>query len=154
VGAETVQALVDAGVQVVFLAGYLRLLPAAVVARWPRRILNVHPALLPSFGGKGMYGLNVHRAVLESGARITGPTVHFVDERYDEGHILAQWPVPVRPGDTPETLAARVLAAEHRLYPLAAAHLCRALAAGNEVRPLSMSEGVLPLPEAHHFVGE
>jgi formyltetrahydrofolate-dependent phosphoribosylglycinamide formyltransferase len=151
VGEETVSVLEEAGVEVVLLAGYLRLLPSAVVGRWPRRILNVHPALLPSFGGKGMWGQHVHRAVLASGARISGPTVHFVDERYDEGHILAQWPVPVRPGDTPETLAARVLAAEHHLYPLAADHLCRALAQGVEVRPLSLPEGLVPLPDATHF---
>ncbi|HSG48172.1 MAG TPA: phosphoribosylglycinamide formyltransferase [Longimicrobiales bacterium] len=136
VGRETVAALEEWGVEVVFLAGYLRLVPSAVVARWKRRILNIHPALLPSFGGKGMWGRHVHEAVLASGARITGPTVHFVDERYDEGTILAQWPVPVRPGDTPETLAARVLRTEHRLYPAAAAHLCRSLRAGGEPGPL------------------
>lgn len=136
VGAETVAALEKAGVEVIFLAGYLRLVPAAVVARFTRRILNIHPALLPSFGGKGMWGRHVHEAVLASGARVTGPTVHFVDERYDEGTILAQWPVPVRGDDTPESLAARVLRVEHRLYPAAAAHLCRALRAGEEPRPL------------------
>lgn len=136
VGRETVAALEEAGVEVIFLAGYLRLVPPLVVARWRRRILNIHPALLPSFGGKGMWGRRVHEAVLASGTRITGPTVHFVDERYDEGTILAQWPVPVRPGDTPETLAARVLCTEHRLYPAAAAHLCRALRAGGEPGPL------------------
>lgn len=148
VGAETVAALTEAGVEVIFLAGYLRLVPAAVVARWPRRILNVHPALLPAFGGKGMWGLHVHRAVLASGARVSGPTVHFVDEAYDEGHILAQWPVAVRPDDTPESLAARVLAVEHRLYPLAAAHLCRCLASGGPVPPLSLPPDLVPPPEA------
>jgi len=136
VGRETVTALEAAGVEVIFLAGYLRLIPGAVVARWPRRILNIHPALLPAFGGTGMWGRHVHEAVLASGARVTGPTVHFVDERYDEGTILAQWPVPVRPGDTPDTLAARVLRTEHRLYPAAAAHLCRALRAGGDPGPL------------------
>lgn len=151
VGTDMVAVLDAAGIEVIFLAGYLRLVPAAVVARWRRRILNVHPALLPSFGGKGMWGMHVHRAVLGSGARITGPTVHFVDEAYDEGHILAQWPVPVRPGDTPEALAARVLAAEHRLYPLAAEHLCRALSAGDAVTPLSLPEGLVPLPDDSIF---
>lgn len=135
VEAETLQALDEAGAAAIFLAGYLRLIPAGVVSRYPRRILNIHPALLPSFGGKGMYGRRVHEAVLASGARVSGPTVHFVDERYDEGTILAQWPVPVRPGDTPETLAKRVLAVEHRLYPLAAQHLCRAVAEGREPGP-------------------
>ena len=136
VGTETLAALEGAQVDVIYLAGYLRLVPGAVVARFRRRILNIHPALLPSFGGKGMWGRHVHEAVLAAGARVSGPTVHFVDERYDEGTILAQWPVPVRPDDTPETLAARVLRVEHRLYPLAAAHLCRTVLAGEEPRPL------------------
>lgn len=135
VSAETVAALSAAKVDVVFLAGYLRLVPAGVVSRWRRRILNIHPALLPAFGGKGMWGRHVHAAVLASGARVSGPTVHFVDEEYDEGTIFAQWPVPVKSGDTPERLAERVLAAEHRLYPVAAAHLCRALLAGREPTP-------------------
>ena len=84
-----------------------------------------------------MWGMHVHRAVLESGARLSGPTVHFVDEEYDRGTILAQWPVPVLPGDSPESLAARVLQVEHRLYPLAADHLCRALIEGREPGPLA-----------------
>ena len=92
---ETLWALAEINVGVIFLAGYLRLVPAPVVHAYPRRILNIHPALLPSFGGKGMWGANVHKAVLASGATLSGPTVHYVDERYDEGNILAQWPVPV-----------------------------------------------------------
>ena len=138
VAAETLAALKEHGVQVIFLAGYLKLLPAPVVQAFPRRIINIHPALLPAFGGKGMWGMHVHRAVLESGARISGPTVHFVDEEYDRGTILAQWPVPVLPGDSPEALAARVLAVEHRLYPMAADHLCRALAEGKVPGPLAL----------------
>jgi len=105
------------GVGLVVLAGYLKKVPAEVVAAFRGRMLNVHPALLPCFGGVGMYGRRVHEAVLASGARISGVTVHVVDEQYDHGRILAQWPVPVRPGDTAETLAARVLEAEHRLLP-------------------------------------
>lgn len=112
---ETV--LDPAQVDLVVLAGYLRLVPAHVVARFRGRILNVHPALLPAFGGAGMYGLHVHRAVLDSGARVSGPTVHFVDEHYDRGAIVAQWPVPVHRTDTAESLAARVLRAEHALLP-------------------------------------
>jgi phosphoribosylglycinamide formyltransferase 1 len=137
VGRETLGALNEVGAQVVFLAGYLRLVPQAVVEAYRKRILNVHPALLPAFGGKGMYGRRVHEAVLASGSPVTGPTVHFVDERYDEGTILAQWPVPVHPDDTPETLAGRVLEVEHRLYPIAAARLCRALASGADPSPLA-----------------
>jgi formyltetrahydrofolate-dependent phosphoribosylglycinamide formyltransferase len=104
-------------VDLVVLAGYLKLVPAAVTARFRGRMLNVHPALLPAFGGPGMYGQRVHRAVLAAGARVSGPTVHFVDEHYDRGAIVAQWPVPVSSGDTPESLAARVLRAEHALLP-------------------------------------
>jgi formyltetrahydrofolate-dependent phosphoribosylglycinamide formyltransferase len=99
------------------LAGYLRLLPREVVAEFPSRVLNVHPALLPSFGGPGMYGERVHRAVLLSGARVSGATVHYVDEEYDRGPILAQWPVPVLADDSVSSLAARVLKVEHVLYP-------------------------------------
>ena len=148
VEAETLDALRGAEVEAVFLAGYLRLVSAGVVARYPRRILNIHPALLPSFGGKGMYGRRVHEAVLASGARLSGPTVHFVDERYDEGTILAQWPVPVRPDDTPETLAARVLSAEHLLYPLAAQHLSEAVSEGRDPGPLQLPGEAWTLAES------
>ncbi|MEQ9399129.1 MAG: phosphoribosylglycinamide formyltransferase [Longimicrobiales bacterium] len=149
VAARTVAVLEAHGVDVIFLAGYLKLLPAAVVASFRHRILNVHPALLPAFGGKGMYGMNVHRAVLESGARISGPTVHLADEVYDQGRILAQWPVPVRNGDTPEDLAARVLAAEHRLYPMVADHVCRALAEGLEPAPVVFPDHAWPAVPPH-----
>lgn len=111
------QLLRTAAIDLVVLAGYLKRVPDAIVAAYRMRILNVHPALLPAFGGQGLYGLRVHAAVLASGARISGATVHLVDEQYDHGRILAQWPVPVRRDDTPESLAARVLAVEHRLLP-------------------------------------
>ena len=104
-------------IELVVLAGYLSLVPEEVTARWAGRMLNVHPALLPAFGGHGLYGARVHRAVLESGARLSGATVHFVDAHYDRGPIVAQWPVPVLDGDTPESLAARVLRVEHLLFP-------------------------------------
>ena len=104
-------------VDFVALAGYLRLLPVDVVQEFPSRILNIHPALLPAFGGPGMYGERVHRAVLASGARVSGATVHYVDEEYDRGAILAQWPVPVLADDTVQSLAQRVLRVEHVLYP-------------------------------------
>ncbi len=111
------QALAAHDIGLVVLAGYLRLVPAAVVRRWAGRVLNVHPALLPAFGGPGMYGHRVHDAVIASGARVSGATVHFVDEQFDRGPIIAQWPVPVPAGDTRDALAARVLAVEHRIYP-------------------------------------
>jgi formyltetrahydrofolate-dependent phosphoribosylglycinamide formyltransferase len=104
-------------VDLVVLAGYLKLVPAPVVAAWRGRILNIHPALLPKHGGAGMYGRKVHAAVLEAGDAESGPTVHLVDEEYDRGLVLAQARVPVKDGDTPESLATRVLEAEHRLLP-------------------------------------
>jgi len=106
-------------VQLVCLAGFLRILSPDFVAAFSGRIMNIHPALLPAFGGKGMYGERVHRAVLASGARQSGCTVHFVTEVPDGGPIIASAMVPVEAGDTPATLAARVARAEHRLYPLA-----------------------------------
>jgi len=102
---------------IVVLAGFLKLVPEAVVLAYRGRILNIHPALLPAFGGNGMYGKRVHEAVIRSGARISGVTVHIVDEEYDHGAIVAQWPVPVFEGDDAETLAARILSVEHRLLP-------------------------------------
>ncbi len=102
--------------ELICLAGYVRLLPANVVRAYRYRILNIHPALLPLFGGKGMYGLRVHEAVLQSGMKVTGCTVHFVDEQYDTGPIVLQSVIEVRDDDTPETLAARLLPVEHATY--------------------------------------
>jgi len=104
-------------VDLIVLAGYLKLVPAQVVSRYGGCMLNIHPALLPLHGGRGMYGRRVHQAVLDSGARETGATVHLIDEEYDRGTVLAQSRVAVLAGDTPETLAARVLEAEHKLLP-------------------------------------
>jgi phosphoribosylglycinamide formyltransferase-1 len=116
-------------VDLVALAGYMQYVPLEVTRRFVGRMLNVHPALLPAFGGPGMYGPRVHRAVLAAGATTSGPTVHFVDDIYDHGTVIAQWPVPVRLDDDEHTLAARVLRAEHILYP----RVLQAVAAG-EVR--------------------
>ena len=113
-------------IEMVVLAGYLRLVPPEVVAHFRGRMLNIHPALLPALGGPGMFGHRVHEEVIARGLRLTGPTVHFVDERYDEGPIIAQWPVSVLPGDTPDELARRVLEVEHVLYP----RVVEAVAAG------------------------
>jgi len=106
-------------VDLIVLAGYMKLLSARVVEAYRNRILNIHPALLPSFGGKGMYGIHVHEAVIESGVKLSGVTVHVVDEKYDHGPIVLQEAVAVRDDDTPETLAARILPEEHKLYPKA-----------------------------------
>jgi phosphoribosylglycinamide formyltransferase 1 len=137
-GAEWLGHLREAKVDLIVLAGYLKLVPSAVIAAFRDRVVNIHPALLPDFGGPGMYGRRVHEAVLRSGVSHSGATVHLVDEEYDHGAILAQARVPVLPGDSPETLAARVLRAEHRLLP---AVILKAAEAGRPV----------PLPEPLEF---
>lgn len=124
-GGPLLACLGAADAELVVLAGWLRLVPGPVVRAYRGRMINIHPALLPAFGGEGMYGRRVHEAVLRSGVRVTGPTVHFVDEDYDEGSIIAQWPVPVREGDDPDRLAARVLEVEHRLLPEVVSALAR-----------------------------
>ncbi|MEZ4422437.1 MAG: phosphoribosylglycinamide formyltransferase [Gemmatimonadota bacterium] len=139
VAEETLAHLRVRGADVVALAGYLRLVPAALVEAFPDRMLNVHPALLPAFGGKGMYGDHVHRAVLAAGARLTGPTVHLVNAEYDRGRPLAQWPVPVLAGDEVASLRGRVQSAERALYPLVLDHVCHALSGGRPVTPLDWS---------------
>ena len=100
------------------LAGFLSLVPLLVVRAYHNRIVNIHNALLPKYGGKGMYGHHTHKAVLASGDKESGPTVHIVDEIYDHGKILDQTKIPVLSDDTPESLSARVLEQEHKLYPL------------------------------------
>lgn len=117
-GKAIVDALQDVAVDLVVLAGYLNLVPADVVRAYDGQMINIHPALLPAFGGTGMYGIRVHRAVLEAGATVSGVTVHLVNEEFDKGKPLAQWPVPVNDGDVPETLAARALEVEHQLLPV------------------------------------
>jgi formyltetrahydrofolate-dependent phosphoribosylglycinamide formyltransferase len=114
--AKLLVALDQAHANTIALAGYLRKLPEAVVQRFRNRIVNVHPALLPAFGGKGMYGHHVHEAVVAYGCKVSGCTVHFVDSEYDTGPIVLQRTVPVLNTDTPETLAARILPEEHAAY--------------------------------------
>lgn len=110
------QAIVDSGARLVLLAGYMKKLGPRLLQTFRGRILNIHPALLPAYGGEGMYGIRPHQAVLAAGERETGATVHLVTEEYDRGPILGQRRVPVLPGDTPELLQQRVLAVEHQLY--------------------------------------
>ena len=108
-------------VDLIALAGYMKYVPATVIGRFRNRILNIHPALLPAFGGTGMYGMRVHEAVLAAGAKITGATVHLVDEEYDRGAIVIQKAMEVSSDDTAETLSAKVLKLEHEIYPRALA---------------------------------
>ena len=135
---EIIDLLGEHDVDLVALAGYLRLIPTSVVDRYADCMVNVHPALLPKHGGPGMYGLRVHQAVINANERVSGPTVHLVTHEYDSGPILAQWPVGVLPTDDAPTLAARVLVAEHALYP----RVIQALAAGERSRfPLRPDAG-------------
>lgn len=124
--ADLTRRLREARVDLVCLAGFLRILSPWFVSEFRGRILNIHPSLLPAFGGAGLIGMRVHEAVLAAGVRETGCTVHVVDETVDGGPIVAQAIVPVHPGDTPEVLAERVAREEHRLYP----HVVRSIAEG------------------------
>lgn len=110
--------LAELNTDLIVLAGFLWHLPALITGAYEGRIVNIHPALLPAFGGKGMYGDRVHRAVIESGSDISGITIHYVNEIYDAGDIIFQAECPVLPGDTPEVLAARVHALEYIHYPV------------------------------------
>ena len=136
-GAALTRLLREKGVDLVVLAGYLKLVPAETVSAFDGRMINIPPAVPPAFGGPGMYGIRVHRAVLASGATLSGASVHLVNAEYDRGPIVAQWPVPVQPGDTPETLAARILEVEHRLLPAVVLAAARA----GKVVPLRPARG-------------
>ncbi len=115
-GQELIELAEADGWDLICLAGYLRLLPVEVLAAYPDRILNVHPSLLPKYGGKGMYGRHVHEAVIANREPESGCSVHLVNARYDEGRVLVQKRCPVMPDDTPETLAARIAPMEHQAY--------------------------------------
>ena len=119
------RALVEAQPDLIVLAGYLGILGAETIRAFPGRILNIHPALIPSFCGKGMYGHHVHEAALEYGVKVSGATVHLVSEDIDAGPIVFQGSVPVEEGDTPDTLAARILPVEHTLLPEAVRLFCQ-----------------------------
>jgi phosphoribosylglycinamide formyltransferase-1 len=117
VGRRMVEVFEEEQTELIVLAGYLKLVHPAIIRAYNHRIINIHPALLPKYGGKGMYGMKVHEAVIAAGETVSGPTVHFVDEVFDHGEIIAQRTVPVLSDDTPETLQRRVLEEEHRLLP-------------------------------------
>jgi phosphoribosylglycinamide formyltransferase 1 len=112
-----ISALKKNKIDLIVLAGYMKMLPREVVSEYKGRIINIHPALLPKYGGQGMYGINVHRAVIENGDKETGVTVHYVDENYDEGEIIYREKVAVNVNDTPESLMERIKETEHKVYP-------------------------------------
>jgi len=120
------------GVNFIVLAGYMKRIHHRVIEAFRHRIINIHPALLPRHGGPGMYGRHVHEAVIAAGDPISGATVHFVDEEYDHGSVVLQKTVSVTAGDTPETLAAKVLEIEHEIYPEAIRRLATKVAAGQK----------------------
>jgi phosphoribosylglycinamide formyltransferase-1 len=122
--AKIAKALNERNVELVCLAGYLLKVEACMIRAFPNRILNIHPALLPKYGGKGMYGRHVHEAVIAAGEKDSGCSVHLVNEVFDEGPVLAQTKVPVMAGDTPEMLAERILPHEHKLYVSVVKDIC------------------------------
>ncbi len=136
------RALVEAQPDLIVLAGYLGILGADTIRAFAGRILNIHPALIPSFCGKGMYGHHVHEAALEYGVKLSGATVHFVSEAIDAGPIVFQGSVPVLEGDTPDSLAERILPIEHELLPKAVGLFCedRLVIEGRSVRILPSKE--------------
>ncbi|MEM6603860.1 MAG: phosphoribosylglycinamide formyltransferase [Pseudomonadota bacterium] len=113
---EVLKSLQDHKIDMVILSGYMKLIGQKTIRDYPNKIINIHPALLPKYGGKGMYGSHVHKAVKESGDTVTGPTIHYVDEVYDNGAIIAQKEIPVLPEDTAETIEDKVKAAEPEFY--------------------------------------
>lgn len=114
---ELIDEFTKLNIQLIVLAGFLKKIPASFTDFYHNKIINIHPALLPSFGGKGMYGMNVHKAVFDISAQVSGPTVHFVNSNYDEGKIIAQKPVDISKAESPEDIAALVLKEEHKLLP-------------------------------------
>ena len=118
-------ALQNRKIDFIVLAGFLLHIPPCLIEAYPRAIVNIHPALLPKFGGKGMYGPHIHRAVLEAGETQSGITIHYINEQFDEGEHIAQYTCPVLPGDTPDALARRIHQLEHRYYPAVIEQLLR-----------------------------
>ncbi len=115
--AEVLNILAHYHIDIIVLAGFLLKIPASLIEKYPHRIINIHPALLPKFGGKGMYGFHVHQAVIDSGDSVSGITIHYVDEHYDEGTTIFQAKCQVTQDDTVETLAAKIHQLEHEHYP-------------------------------------
>ncbi len=125
---KVMELLTSYGIDFIVLAGYMLLLPAWLIQHYPRRIVNIHPALLPAYGGKGMYGEHVHHAVIDAGEPRSGITIHFVNEQYDEGDIIFQAQCPVMPEDTPDSLAKKVHELEYEHYPRVVEEIIEGLA--------------------------
>ena len=128
------------GPDLIILAGFLKKIPTSIVEKYNRKIINIHPSLLPSFGGKGFYGMKVHEAVIKAKAKITGATVHFVDKDYDTGPIIAQECISVDDFDDAASIAKRVLEIEHRLFPFVVNSICNDLLDWNEDTPIILGE--------------
>lgn len=116
---ETIEKLKSAKIDFIILAGFLWLIPEILIKAFPNKIINIHPALLPKFGGKGMYGMNVHKAIIESKEKESGITIHFVDEKYDEGKIISQHKCKVEENDTSEMVAQKIHQLEYEFFPKA-----------------------------------
>ncbi|MFW5644472.1 MAG: phosphoribosylglycinamide formyltransferase [Bacteroidota bacterium] len=114
---EFTERIKKTGADLIVLAGFLWLIPPKIIDKFPNRIINLHPALLPKYGGKGMYGMNVHKAVIENGEKESGISIHYVNEKYDEGNIIFQARCPVEPDETPESLAAKIHKLEYKYFP-------------------------------------
>ncbi|MBN1388269.1 MAG: phosphoribosylglycinamide formyltransferase [Bacteroidales bacterium] len=115
---KVLKVLLESDIHFIVLAGFLWLIPGEILSRYPGKIVNIHPALLPDYGGKGMYGSRVHRAVIDNNEKESGISIHYVNECYDEGDIIFQAKCEVKPGDTPESLAERIHKLEHKYYPV------------------------------------
>jgi len=131
---ELLKALEAASAELIVLAGYMSIVEPAVVERYRNRIINIHPSLIPKHCGEGFYGMRVHGAVLEAGDKVSGATVHFVDEGIDTGEIILQREVPVEKNDDEKTLAARVLTVEHQILPEAIRELCEKILRRNYIK--------------------
>ncbi|MDQ3049609.1 MAG: phosphoribosylglycinamide formyltransferase [Bacteroidota bacterium] len=115
---EVLKLLKSLEIDFIVLAGFLKLMPATIIKEYEKKIINIHPALLPKFGGKGMYGMHVHNAVVNAGEQITGITIHYVDENFDEGEIIARFETPVEKGETAESIASKINELEMQWFPV------------------------------------
>ena len=121
---ELIDILRKKRIDLIVLAGFLKLIPVSLIEAYPKRIINIHPALLPKFGGQGMYGMNVHEAVVLAKEKTTGITIHYIDDKFDEGEIIAQYTTDLSPEDTPETVASKIHELEMKWFPMVIEKVC------------------------------